>query len=204
MRKIWAYIIFTPIGMWVKVEGKEHLEGINKFIYAPNHGSYLDIPASTIALPGVLCYMAKEELARFPIFGYFFKTIDLSVKRSSARNAYSAFLEMGKRLEEGQKPVIFPEGTIPITAPRLGNFKVGAFGLAIEKQVPIVPVTMIDNATRFPNRKPLIARPGKIRVKIHRAIPTDNLKVEDSETLKLKVFTIIEEELKKHHLNYEN
>jgi 1-acyl-sn-glycerol-3-phosphate acyltransferase len=204
IRKIWAYIIFLPNGMWVKVEGKQHVKGLEKFIYAPNHSSYIDIPASTIALPGVLSYMAKEELARFPIFGYFFKTIDIGVKRSSARDAYSAFLEMGKRLEDGQIPLIFPEGTIPKTSPILGNFKIGAFRLAIEKQVPIVPVTMIDNASRFPNKKPIIASPGKMRVTIHRPIPTENLNVEDAEQLKQKVFAIIEAELKKHHSNYEN
>jgi len=200
LRKVWAYIIFLPIGMWVKVSGKENLKGLNQYIYVPNHSSYIDIPASTIALPGVLCYMAKEELARFPIFGYFFKTIDIGVKRANARKAYEAFLEIGTRLDEGQTPLIFPEGTIPNNSPQLGNFKIGAFRLAIEKQVPIIPVTMLDNARRFPDQKPLVGRPGKMRVIIHRPIPTTSLNANDADMLKKKVYRIIEQGLVKHQI----
>ena len=200
LRKLWAFIIFLPIGMWVTVSGKEHVKGLNQFIYAPNHSSYIDIPASTIALPGILCYMAKDELTKFPIFGYFFKTIDIGVKRGNARKAYEAFIEIGDRLNTGQIPLIFPEGTIPAKSPHLGNFKIGAFRLAIEKQVPIVPVTMLDNAARFPEQKPLVGRPGRMRVIIHRPISTTNLKSDDAEMLKMKVYRIIEQTLLKHQI----
>jgi len=200
LRKVWAWFIFIPNGMILKVNGKENLKGLEKWIYTPNHSSYIDIPTTALALPGVLCFMAKSELAKVPVFGYFFKTIDISVNRGSSVNAYNAFLEAGNRLENGhQIPVIFPEGTIPKNAPHLGKFKIGAFKLAIEKKVPIVPVTMIDNCKRFPDKKPIIATPGKLRVFIHRPIPTENLKAEDAPKLMEEVYCIIENKLKEYY-----
>lgn len=198
IRKIWAYFIFLPIGVWVKVEGKEHLKDLNKFIYAPNHSSYIDVPACTIALPGVLSFMAKKELAKVPIFGYYFRTIDVGVKRTKIMNAYSGYIELGNRLNIGQTPLIFPEGTIPTITPELGNFKMGAFKLAIEKGIPVVPVTMPYNADCFPDQKSLVLRRRTLKVIIHRPIPTTNLNIDDASTLKKQVFNIIEEELKAH------
>jgi 1-acyl-sn-glycerol-3-phosphate acyltransferase len=195
IRKVWAYIIFVPTGISVKVKGKKYLHGVQKAIYVPNHSSYIDIPTCTIALPGVLSFMAKEELAKVPLFGYYFRTIDVAVKRKDIRNAYKSFLEIGERINANQRPLIFPEGTIPNKAPNLGTFKLGAFKLAIEKGVPIVPVTMPNNAQCFPDQKPLVLRRKTLNVTIHRPIPTANLKPEDASTLMKKVFNIIESEL---------
>ncbi len=199
IRKIWAYFIFLPSAMYVKVQGKEELIGLDKFIYAPNHSSYIDIPACTLALPGTLCFMAKAELARIPVFGYFFKSIDIAVNRGSIISAHNGFKTAGERLDIGQIPLIFPEGTIPANSPELGRFKSGAFKLAITKNVPIVPVTMLDNSKRFPDNKPLRATPGKMRVIIHRPIPTSHLNIADSDALMQEVYDIIEASLKKHH-----
>lgn len=199
LRIVWACIIFLPCGLWVNVKGKENLKGLRNFIYTPNHSSYIDIPTCALALPGILSFMAKHELAKIPIFGYFFKTIDLGVKRRARRDAYKAFIKMGDKLEEGQKPIIFPEGTIPQNAPKLGNFKLGAFKMAIEKGVPIVPVSMPKNSYCFPDKKKIILRQAILPVIIHRPIPTANLKAEDAPALMQQVYNIIEKELKRHN-----
>ncbi len=199
MRKIWAKIIILSSFMWIKVEGKENLKGLSKWVYAPNHSSYIDIPVATLALPGVLCFMAKAELAKVPLFGYFFRTIDIAVDRKSIKSAHAAFVEAGVRLQNGQIPLLFPEGTIPADSPKLGKFKIGAFRLAIEQKVPIVPVTMIDNSARFPDKKPLSATPGQLRVVIHRPILTENLNIDDAEALLQQVYAIIENELIKYY-----
>lgn len=200
IRKLWAYIIFIPLGLRVKVIGQEHIDSNQKYIFAPNHSSYIDIPTCTIALPGVLCFMAKKELAKIPLFGYYFRTIDIGVKRQEMRNAYQAFIKMGERLDQGQTPLIYPEGTIPAKAPQLGNFKIGAFRLAIEKGIPIVPVTMPNNAQCFPDQKPIRLNRQDLKVIIHRPIPTTNLKAEDAPQLMKEVFHIIESELNSHQV----
>ena len=189
---------FPPIKLRQANEKKSlGLRAFNQFLESLDSERLIPNAESRVKLEGITNIFSKESED-------FVKTIDIGVRRSSARNAYAAFIEMGTRLDEGQIPLIFPEGSIPKSSPVLGNFKIGAFRLAIEKKVPIVPVSMIDNSTRFPDKKPIIARPGKMRVTIHRPIPTENLNVEDAEQLKQKVFTIIEAELKKHHSNYEN
>ena len=201
-RKIWGWIVICS-GIFIpRVTGKSNIPKGKRIIYVVNHSSYLDIVSTTCFLPGVNIFMAKQELTKVPLFGRWFKTIDISVHRQSNVGSHKAFVEASSRVKDfKQGLIIFPEGTIPINTPKLNPFKNGAFKLAIELGAWLVPVTLPDNHKRLPDGK-LLAFPGWMRVQIHRAISAENLKVEEANALRDKVFAIIEKELSKSITNY--
>ncbi len=198
LRKAWGRYILFMAGMRPQVEWEEQIDLDQVYVLAPNHSSYIDIPAITVMLPHYFIFMAKDELRKIPLFGRFFKTIDIAVDRKKIKASHRAFLEAGARIANGTSVCVFPEGTIPQSAPELGRFKDGAFKLAIEKQVPLLPITLPDNHYRLPDDGSLTAKAGKMRMYVHRPIPTAGLKVEDLPELKQQVFRIIEAKLEEY------
>ena len=101
-------------------------------------------------------------------------------------------------IDNGKSLVIYPEGGIMTKKePVMGKFKDGAFRTAIEKQIPVVPVTIPYNWIILPPYEFLVWR-GRIKVIFHEPIETTGLTLNDVDMLKEKVFTVINEELKKH------
>lgn len=194
-RRVWGWVVMFFGGIIPMVKGAKHIPKKSKVIYVMNHSSYLDIVSATCFLPGINIFLAKKELASVPLFGRWFRTIDIAVHRQSSVGSHKAFIEASKRMQEMHCGlIIFPEGTIPSHAPHLAKFKIGAFRLAIELGVKLVPVTLPDNHKRLTDGQ-WTASPGRMRIHIHRAIPTESLKVEDAEELRERVFAIIEKDL---------
>lgn len=204
LRKIWGAYLLTLCGMRFKAEFEVPLDRNKTYIFAPNHSSYLDIPALTVMLPFYLNFMAKEELKKVPFFGIFFYTIDIAVNRKNAIKAHKAFLKATERLKNGASLLMFPEGTITASAPALGRFKDGPFKMAIDNQVEIVPVTLPDNFYRFADDGNFAATPGKMRMYVHRPIPVAHLNVQQVDELKQEVFRIIESKLEAYAGNERN
>lgn len=127
------------------------------------------------------------------MFNIFFKKMNISVDRSSVKDSHKAYKRSRKDLEKGISLAIFPEATIPPCAPELGPFKNGAFKLAIEMQVPIVPITFLDNWRLFPDRQheKMLLKPGLSRIIIHKPIPTLGLTENDANALRDRVRDII-------------
>jgi 1-acyl-sn-glycerol-3-phosphate acyltransferase len=113
-------------------------------IFVGNHTSYLDIVLSTFYIDHLAIYMGKAELLKAPLFKTFFKGMDIPVNRMNRGDAHKAFMKAGAEIDKGRSMVIFPEGTISSFG-KLKPFKNGAFKLAIEKQVPIVPIVNLNN-----------------------------------------------------------
>ena len=113
-------------------------------IFVGNHTSYLDIVLSTFYIDHLAIYMGKAELLKAPLFKTFFKGMDIPVNRTSRVEAHKALMKAGAEIDKGRSMVIFPEGTISSFG-KLKPFKNGAFKLAIEKQVPLVPIVNLNN-----------------------------------------------------------
>jgi len=105
------------------------------------------------------------------------------------------FLRAQRRLQSGLSICIFPEGGVPEEHIELDEFKDGAFRLAINHQIPIVPITFADNKKRF-SYTFFSGSPGKMRVKIHKFLSTEGLSIEDTRALNESSRTIILEQLK--------
>ena len=100
------------------------------------------------------------------------------------------------KLSQGLSVCIFPEGGVPDdTSVVLDEFKDGAFRLAIEHSIPVIPITFHDNKKRFSYDVFSEGGPGRLRVRIHEEIPTAILELEDKRMLKNQVREIILEEL---------
>lgn len=119
--------------------------------------------------------------------------MNISVDRSSIKDSHKAYKRARKDLEKGISLAIFPEATIPECSPELGPFKNGAFKLAIEMQVPIVPITFLDNWCIFPDRKgqKFLLRPGLSRIIVHPPISTMGLTENDANDLRDQVKDLI-------------
>lgn len=143
--------------------------------------------------------MGKEELMKNPVLGIFFRTIDIAVSRESKISSFRAFKKAGENLEKGMSLIIFPEGKIDDAYPPvLQEFKNGPFRLAIEKNIPIVPVSIInawqimwDDGMKFGTK------PGIGKIYVHEPISTVILANESTDVLKEGVFNIINSKLQK-------
>lgn len=206
LKRFWAqWICFTP-GLVVRSEWKTKKEELpHPCVYIANHVSYLDIIASYIVIPKYFVFMGKQELDKAPLFRIFFKEMNILVDRKSNVGSHRAFLRAGKDLEEGNSVFLFPEGTISSKG-QLRGFKNGAFKLAIEKQVPIVPVVFLNNWKLLQNGGFFKAsgRPGISRVIIQKPISTVGLTENDLLSLRGKVHQIIQDELNKYNLEHED
>ena len=198
LARYWSKLTIYLSFIFPKVEWEEKLSKKEQYIFCPNHVSTLDIPFVLAVLPIPLQYIGKAELAKIPLFGYFFKNNSVIVDRANKRNAYSAFLKAGEKLKMGINMCIFPEGGIPKADVFLKKFKNGPFRLALDQNIKIIPITMPDSKSMFPEQY-FKGRPGIVRIKIHKPISPNNLPEKSVENLNISVYNIIFEQLK----NYE-
>lgn len=184
-------------GVIISVKNKHYIKRGQAYIITPNHSSFLDIVILYQTFPQYFVFMGKKSLAKVPIFGIFFKKMNITVDRKSARDGKRSIDKCGNELDKGHSVVMFPEGTISAKVPELLKFKNGAFKLAIEKQVPVIPITFFTNYKRlemgglFSGK----AGPGIAKAVIHEPISTIGMTENDAPLLKDRVFKIINDEL---------
>ncbi|WP_452603057.1 lysophospholipid acyltransferase family protein [Pontimicrobium sp. MEBiC06410] len=195
LARIWARFILIGMGFKTKIE-REQTTDINKsYMFTANHTSMTDIMLMLVAVKNPFVFVGKAELAKIPLLGFFYKRTSILVDRSSAKSRQAVFLRAQKRLKQGLSICIFPEGMVPEENVDLAEFKDGAFRLAINHQIPIVPLTFADNKKRF-SYTFFSGGPGIMRVKMHRFIDTKGLAVEDTKALNKKTRTVILNQLK--------
>ncbi|MBK7129985.1 MAG: 1-acyl-sn-glycerol-3-phosphate acyltransferase [Crocinitomicaceae bacterium] len=194
-----AIILFLDF-IYIRRLTKPKLKG--PYVICPNHSSYLDIILMYRILPHTrFLFMGKSELLRWPILSIFFRKVDIAVNREKRFSAMKSILRARQELNKGWSIVIFPEGKIPVDAPKLDHFKSGSFKLAIDAQVPILPITIIDNWKLFYTDPVLtgLARPGFARVIIHDEIDTKGMTKKDLVNLRHRTFETINTPLLKYN-----
>tara|TARA_B100001093_G_scaffold54092_1_gene45823 strand:+ start:1448 stop:2203 length:756 start_codon:yes stop_codon:yes gene_type:complete len=197
MAVFWSDLVLFGMGMFPKVERKINLSPGSPYIFVANHVSMIDIMLMVSSIRNhPLVFIGKKELEKIPFFGYVYKKTMILVDRSSHESKKNVFVQTEKKLKEGISIVIFPEGTVPSLDVNLGPFKHGAFSIAINHKIPIVPMTFLDNKKRFPwSYGGLLAgskgSPGQLRVKIHDPIITENMTRKDVNALCNKVRDLI-------------
>jgi putative phosphoserine phosphatase/1-acylglycerol-3-phosphate O-acyltransferase len=159
-------------GVDLNVHGAEHLWSHRPAVFVFNHQSSLDVAVIGSLIRRDLTGVAKKEAARDPRFAPIGYVADIVyIDRSDSRQARAALEPAVDRLRQGTSIAMAPEGTRSAT-PRLGRFKKGAFHLARQAGVPIVPI-VIRNAGDLMWRGSLVIRPGTIDVAVLEPIPTD-------------------------------
>ena len=135
----------------IHVIGKENLPLNPPFIIACNHSSIADIPVLMTQCRYPLVFFAKEKLRYAPLLGYNLIAMQhLLINRSDVRQALKQMEEAKKKMQ--YRPiVIFPEGTRSLTGELL-PFKKGAFHLAVQTGIPILPCYLSGTSTLIPKR----------------------------------------------------
>lgn len=189
--KIWGSAMLFGMGFWPKIEQEQKLEKGKSYMLTANHTSMMDIMLMLYYSKNPFVFVGKKELAKMPIFGYFYKRTCILVDRNSAHSRKAVFDECQRRLNNGTSICIFPEGGVPDDQNlKLAPFKDGAFRLAINHQIPIVPITFLDNKKCFPYVF-MKGRPGVLRTYVHSFISTEGLELNDKQQLKNKTVEAI-------------
>jgi 1-acyl-sn-glycerol-3-phosphate acyltransferase len=193
MARIWAKCILIGMGFRTKVVFEQRPEKGKSYMFVANHTSMIDIMLMLSIIENPFVFVGKKELAKIPLFGFFYKRTCILVDRSSPKSRMEVFERAQKRLKQGMSICIFPEGGVPDESIVLDEFKDGAFRLAIEHEIPVVPMTFYDNKKRF-SYTFFSGSPGQLRAKVHHFIETKG-KSEIKKTLKTEVRTLILNEL---------
>ena len=179
-----CYILFIN----VKMSGLENLDRKQSYVFTSNHQSVFDILAVYGWLPYIFKWMMKMELQKVPFLGAACQAAGhIFVDRSNPIAAKHSMEKAADQLKHGVSVVIFPEGTRTKTG-ELGRFKRGAFLLALELQLPIIPITLSGSFERI---KGHLIFPGTIKMIIHQPVDVTVYRMDESSTLSQNTQEII-------------
>lgn len=168
---LWSRSILWFLLVPIKVTGKEHVDPKQSYVFVSNHQSFLDVFAMYGWLPNNFKWMMKKEIRRVPFVGTACHVAGhIFVDRSNPRAALQSIELVKKELVDGISTVIFPEGTRTKTG-EMGRFKQGAFKIAMDMGLPVVPVSLSGCYEAMPSRQ-LYVNPHA-RVHLHIGEPVD-------------------------------
>ena len=142
--------------------GREHVPATGGLLIVSNHVSVLDPPFVGGAAPRPVCFMAKEELFRIPLFGRLIRALNARPVRRDGSDMRALKTSLGL-LREGRALLVFPEGTRGVEGQPLGPGKPGVGMLAMLSGAPVVPVFVSGSGAALPRGRAL-PRPSKVRV----------------------------------------
>jgi 1-acyl-sn-glycerol-3-phosphate acyltransferase len=197
MARIWAKFILFGMGFYYKIERSQILQPNKSYVIVANHSSMADIMLMLATIKNPFVFVGKKELAKIPLFGFFYKRTCILVDRNCTKSKRGVFDQAQDRINQGLSICIFPEGGVPNDeSVLLDKFKDGAFRLAIEHQIPVVPVTFADNKKRF-SYTIFSGSPGIMRVRIHPFIETIGLKMPEKNSIREQAWETIHTQLEK-------
>lgn len=143
----WCWLMFIP----VTVRGTEHIREGQSYVFVSNHQSTYDVFVIYGWLPVVFKWLMKKEIGRIPLVGAACKAAGhICVDRRCVASGAESLLSIEKQLTNGVSTVIFPEGTRTKDG-QVGRFKRGAFQIAWELNLPIIPIRL-DGCYEVMNR----------------------------------------------------
>ena len=180
----WTYFTINIIGMEIEVEGFENIPD-KTCVFMGNHQSILDIPVMRYSTQRTLDFVAKKELAKAPLIGYWITHVkSVTIDRDNVREGMKAINQAVNNIKDGYNFTIFPEGTRSKDG-KIHEFKKGSVKIATKSKAPIVPVAIKGTSACFEDSKEFV--PGKVKVIFGEAIETENISREVEKELMLRV-----------------
>jgi 1-acyl-sn-glycerol-3-phosphate acyltransferase len=163
---IWSKLTCLLALCPVKVRGREHLKPEQSYIFVANHQSAFDIFLIYGHIGYPIKWMMKAGLSKIPLVGTACRAAGfIFVDQSSPRAALRSIAEAERRLQNGASLVIFPEGSRTATG-KMSRFHKGAFQLALDRRLPIAPITL-NGPFRVLPIGTLNAHPCRVEMVIH-------------------------------------
>ena len=174
-----------------------------QYVFVFNHISYMDIPIIMKAIRKQhFRILGKAEMAKIPVFGFFYRNAVVMVDRSSAEKRAMSLKRLKAVIRKGISVVIAPEGTFNMTTNSLKDFYDGAFKIAIETQTPLKPVLFLDTYDRMSYKTIFSLTPGRSRAVYLEEISVEGLTNQDLTVLKEKVYKLMEEKLISYNVSW--
>ncbi len=169
---LWGYLISKCNPFWhTKVIGADSIQDNQGYVLVANHKSVADI-TSLHLLQTHFKWVAKESLFRIPIFGWGMSLVNyIPLRRGDIVSIKNTYSEAIKWLNKDVSVLIFPEGT-RIKEDKLGNFKNGAFKLALETRKPVIPIVIYGTNKALKKGQGKIALSGNMSVTVLPPIET--------------------------------
>ncbi|HUG31791.1 MAG TPA: lysophospholipid acyltransferase family protein [Acidimicrobiia bacterium] len=187
----WSRMWLKASGTRLTVEGREHVDPEQSYVFVANHLSTLDIMVCFLAVQVPIRYLAKKELFRIPLFAQAMRAVGIIEVDRAARGAiHSSVNTQAKDLiAHNRSLIIYAEGTRPRDGV-MKPFKKGAFTMAIASQLPVVPLSIHGTYQAAVPGKPWF-RGGPVTAIIDPPIPTAGLTQADADELRSRVREII-------------
>ncbi|GAB1415118.1 lysophospholipid acyltransferase family protein [Paludibacter sp.] len=188
--KLWSKSICFLLFIRIKLIGTEKFDSNKSYIFAANHQSAFDIFALYGWLPNIFKWIMKAELKKIPFVGAACEVAGhVFIDRSNPIAAKKSIEKAEKQLSNGVSVVIFPEGTRTKSG-KMSKFKKGAFRIAADLSLPIVPVTIRGSFERMP-RNSFYVKPGTIEMIFHDPVDTSSIDHVNMPELMQKTWDII-------------
>lgn len=187
------------VGLPPKITWKYKPKKSDRAIICANHFSYFDIPVMAL-LPLPFKFIGKSSISGIPIFGYMFKKLHIMVNRSSLKSRAESMKQAQEAVSDGFNMVFFPEGGVKVVnPPKMVEFRDGAFRLAVEQNLPVLPVTLPNNYKILPDDGKFCLHLHPLELIIHEPIYPSGNDDQAIKKLKSEVFDIIQAELDRLH-----
>ena len=177
-QQFWSKCAFRLFFLPVSVDGFENIKSGQSYVFVANHQSMFDVWLVYGWLPVVFKWLMKAELRKVPFVGTACKAAGhIFVDRRNAKAAMESLREIEKQLTNGVCTVIFPEGTRSLNG-EVGRFKRGAFQIAMDLGLPVIPLSLSGCFEVLPKGKPFVHRHA---VHMHVGEPIDLKQFKDAE-----------------------
>ncbi|WP_243240364.1 lysophospholipid acyltransferase family protein [Clostridium cibarium] len=182
----WSRFTIKTLQMEIEVIGAQNIPK-GTCVFMGNHQSILDIPVIRATVGRTVDFVAKEELLKVPVIGYWIAHLkSVSLDRNNVREGLKAMNTAIERISNGYNFVIFPEGTRSKDG-RINSFKKGSVKIATKSRTPIVPFAINGTASCFEENKKF--KSGKVKIIFGRQIDTNNLSKEEEKSLVDKLYS---------------
>ncbi len=184
--KCWGHYMLFFLGVRCRVYNKELNAADELVIYVCNHRSQIDIPINFTTTPQFII-LSKSEALKIPVVGTALRFGHVTVDRKNKNSRVEAVEQLKNHLRNGRSVLIYPEGRRAREATDLNEFQDGAFHLAIEFQIPIVPITILHSDRINNPKEPYALYPGQVEIYFDEQISTIGKKNQDIVALKEQV-----------------
>ena len=158
VQQFWSCSFFWLMFIPVSIDGEEHIQPGQSYVFVANHQSMFDVWLVYGWLPVIFKWLMKAELRKVPFVGTGCKAAGhIFIDRRNSKAALESIREVEKQLVNGVSTVIFPEGTRSLDG-EVGRFKRGAFQIALDLGLPVIPLSLDGCFEVLPKGKPFVHR----------------------------------------------